>query len=76
MADDLGHEHAADGRAHEYSFWDYQGSAWKKGHGIRIDHLLLSPQVADRLEGVEIYKKAREMDKPSDHVPVIATLAD
>jgi exodeoxyribonuclease-3 len=67
---------AADGRSHEYSFWDYQGGAWPKGHGIRIDHLLMSPQAADRLEGVEIYKKAREMEKPSDHVPVIATLAD
>lgn len=66
---------ATDGRAHEYSFWDYQGGAWPKGHGIRIDHLLLSPQAADRLEGVEIYKKARAMDKPSDHVPVIATLS-
>ena len=66
----------ADGRAHEYSFWDYQAGAWQKGHGIRIDHLLLSPQAADRLEGVEIFKKARGLDKPSDHVPVIATLSD
>lgn len=66
----------ADGRAHEYSFWDYQAGAWQKGHGIRIDHLLLSPQAADRLENVEIYKKARGLEKPSDHVPVIATLAD
>ena len=67
---------ACDGRAHEYSFWDYQGGAWQKGHGIRIDHLLLSPQAADRLEKVEIYKTAREMEKPSDHVPVIAELTD
>lgn len=65
----------ADGRAHEYSFWDYQAGAWQKGHGIRIDHLLLSPQAADRLESVEIFKKARAMDKPSDHVPVIASFA-
>ncbi|WP_084419247.1 exodeoxyribonuclease III [Henriciella litoralis] len=67
---------AADGRAHQYSFWDYQAGAWQKGHGIRIDHLLLSPQAADRLTGVEIYKKARGLEKPSDHVPVIAELAD
>lgn len=67
---------AADGRAHEYSFWDYQASAWQKGHGIRIDHLLLSPQAADRLEKVEIFRKARSLEKPSDHVPVIAELAD
>ena len=59
------------GRAHQYSFWDYQGGAWAKDHGIRIDHLLCSPQAADRLAGVEIYRKARELKKPSDHVPVI-----
>ncbi len=60
-----------DGRAHQYSFWDYQGGAWAKDHGIRIDHLLCSPQAADQLAGVEIYRKARELKKPSDHVPVI-----
>ena len=62
---------ALDGRAHQYTFWDYQGGAWQKDHGIRIDHLLCSPQAADRLSGVEIYRKARELTKPSDHVPVI-----
>lgn len=62
-----------DGRAHQYSFWDYQGGAFAKDHGIRIDHLLCSPGAADRLTGVEIYRKARELDKPSDHVPVIGT---
>ncbi len=67
---------AADNRGHEYTFWDYQGGAWQKDHGIRIDHHLLSPQAADRLEGVEIYRKARGLEKPSDHVPVIVTLAD
>ena len=60
-----------DGRAHQYSFWDYQGGAFAKDHGIRIDHLLCSPAAADRLDGVEIYRKARELTKPSDHVPVI-----
>ena len=66
----------ADGAAHRYTFWDYQAGAWQKDHGIRIDHLLLSPQAADRLEGVEIFKKARGLEKASDHVPIIATLAD
>lgn len=65
-----------DARAHQYSFWDYQGGALAKDHGIRIDHHLCAPQVADRLEGVEIYRKAREMTKPSDHVPVIIEIAD
>jgi exodeoxyribonuclease III len=67
---------AHDGRAHQYTFWDYQGGAWKKDHGIRIDHHLLSPQAADRLFGVQIYKDARAQEKPSDHVPVIVELTD
>ncbi|MEO0466841.1 MAG: exodeoxyribonuclease III [Pseudomonadota bacterium] len=65
-----------DGRAHQYSFWDYQGGAWQKDHGIRIDHLLCSPAAADRLEGIEIFRKARALTKPSDHVPVIGTFSD
>ena len=67
---------ATDNRAHQYTFWDYQGGAFPKDHGIRIDHHLLSPQAADRLEKIEIHRKAREMDKPSDHVPVILTISD
>lgn len=67
---------ASDNRAHQYTFWDYQGGAFPKDHGIRIDHHLLSPQAADRLEGVEIYRKARELEKPSDHVPVVASFRD
>ena len=65
-----------DGRGHQYSFWDYQAGAFQKDNGIRIDHLLCSPQAADRLESVEIYRKARSLTKPSDHVPVIGVFAD
>ncbi len=65
---------AKDGRVHQYTFWDYQRGAWQRGHGIHIDHLLLSPQAADVLRGVEIAKDARAMEKPSDHVPVMAIL--
>jgi exodeoxyribonuclease-3 len=53
-----------------YSFWDYQAGAWQKNHGIRIDHLLLSPQAADRLVTAGIDKHVRAWEKPSDHVPV------
>jgi exodeoxyribonuclease-3 len=53
-----------------YTFWDFQSGAWRRNAGIRIDHLLLSPQAADRLEGVEIHRDVRGWDKPSDHVPV------
>ncbi|MAP94245.1 MAG: exodeoxyribonuclease III [Ponticaulis sp.] len=61
-------------KSHAYTFWDYQRGAWQKDHGIRIDHLLLSPEAGDRLEKVEIFKAARGLEKPSDHVPVIGHL--
>jgi exodeoxyribonuclease III len=57
-----------------YTFWDYQAGAWPRNNGIRIDHLLLSPQAADRLAGTVIDKDERDRDKPSDHVPVRAML--
>lgn len=57
-----------------YTFWDYQAGAWEKDHGIRIDHLLLSPQAADRLTGAGVDRAERGKEKPSDHVPVWATL--
>ncbi len=53
-----------------YSFWDYQAGAWQRNKGIRIDHLLLSAQAADRLIDVTIDKEMRAAEKPSDHVPV------
>ncbi|PZQ81142.1 MAG: exodeoxyribonuclease III [Ancylobacter novellus] len=58
-----------------YSFWDYQAGAWQRNNGIRIDHLLLSPQAADRLKATGIDKHVRDWEKPSDHVPVWADLA-
>ncbi len=60
--------------AGQYTFWDYQAGAWQKNHGIRIDHLLLSPQASDRLTGVGIDSYVRAWEKPSDHVPVWADL--
>ena len=53
-----------------YSFWDYQAGAWERDNGIRIDHLLLSPQAADLLRDARIDREVRGGDKPSDHVPV------
>jgi exodeoxyribonuclease-3 len=58
-----------------YTFWDYQGGAWQKNNGIRIDHVLLSPQAADRLAGAGIDRHVRAWEKPSDHVPVWVELA-
>jgi exodeoxyribonuclease-3 len=54
----------------QYSFWDYQAGAWERNNGIRIDHLLLSPQAADLLQDCQIDKQVRAGEKPSDHVPV------
>jgi exodeoxyribonuclease-3 len=60
---------------HQFTFWDYQAGAWQKNHGIRIDHLLLSPQAADRLVSCDIDSEPRGWEKPSDHVPVVMELA-
>lgn len=56
--------------APSYTFWDFQSGAWRRDNGIRIDHLMLSGQAADRLDGVSVHKHVRGWDKPSDHVPV------
>ena len=53
-----------------YTFWDFQAGAWERNNGIRIDHLLLSPQAADLLQTSGIDKAVRGRDRPSDHVPV------
>ncbi len=53
-----------------YTFWDYQAGAWDRNVGLRIDHALLSPRLADRLESVTIHKAERAKVQPSDHVPV------
>ena len=60
---------------HQFTFWDYQRGSWQKDHGIRIDHLLLSPQAADRLNQCEIDRHTRGWEKPSDHVPIWVDLA-
>ena len=66
---------ATDPRPGIYTFWDYQAGAWEKNNGIRIDHLLLSPQAADLMTDAGIDKGVRGRDKPSDHVPVWIELA-
>ncbi len=53
-----------------YSFWDYQAGAWQRNNGIRIDHILMTPQCADLMTDIGIEKEVRGRDKPSDHVPV------
>ena len=60
----------ADASGIRYTFWDYQRGAWEKDHGIRIDHLLMSPQAADRFKDAGVDRSERGKEKPSDHVPV------
>jgi len=59
---------------HQYTFWDYFRNAYDRDHGIRIDHVLLSPQAADKLQASEVHKHVRGREKPSDHAPVVVTL--
>lgn len=67
---------ALDPTPHKYTFWDYQGGAWQRDEGIRIDHLLLSPQAADRLTAAGIDTAPRAKPKASDHTPVWCELRE
>lgn len=62
--------------AHQYSYWDYVQRRWELDHGLRIDHLLLSPLAADRLLESGIDKGPRGQERASDHTPVWCTLTD
>jgi exodeoxyribonuclease-3 len=53
-----------------WTFWDYQAGAWQRDHGFRIDHVLLSPELADRLIASGVDKEYRGREKASDHTPV------
>ncbi|MBY7649433.1 MAG: exodeoxyribonuclease III [Candidatus Liberibacter europaeus] len=57
-----------------YSFWDYFSNSWKKNKGVRIDHLMLSPEAISFFQSSWIDKKPRGCEKPSDHSPVIVSL--
>ncbi len=57
-----------------FSWWDYRGNGFDAGKGMRIDHLLLSPQAVDKLASCEIQHNLRALERPSDHAPVMCTL--
>ena len=61
--------------SHKYTFWDYQAGRWNRDEGLRIDHLLLSPQAADRIAACDIDKSPRGKDRASDHTPIWCELA-
>ena len=54
----------------EYTFWDYFAGSWMKNHGMRIDHFLISNDLLDNLKKININKKPRSKNKPSDHTPI------
>jgi exodeoxyribonuclease-3 len=59
-----------------YTFWDYFRNAWRRNAGLRIDHLLLSPELATRLTAADVDREVRGWQKSSDHAPVWIELAD
>jgi exodeoxyribonuclease-3 len=67
--------HVLNPEPHTYTYWDYQQNAWPQDHGLRIDHLLLSPQAADRLIESGVDKAPRAAERASDHTPVWCTLS-
>ena len=54
----------------EYTFWDYFAGSWKKNYGMRIDHFLLSSSLIENIKSININKKPRSKEKPSDHTPI------
>jgi exodeoxyribonuclease-3 len=59
-----------------FSWWDYRQLAFPKNHGMRIDHILLSPPLAARCTASRIDRNERKGEKPSDHAPVLVELRD
>jgi exodeoxyribonuclease-3 len=55
----------------DFTHWDYQGGAWEKNHGIRIDHILLSASACSIICKFNTDSETRSLEKPSDHVPVL-----
>ena len=59
-----------------WSWWDYRNLAFRKNQGLRIDHILVSAALKDRVQACVIDKEPRKNERPSDHAPVILTLKD
>jgi exodeoxyribonuclease III len=57
-----------------FSWWDYRMMGFRRNLGLRIDHILLSPALAERCRACSIDKAPRKLERPSDHAPVLAEL--
>ncbi|MCL4315785.1 MAG: exodeoxyribonuclease III, partial [Gammaproteobacteria bacterium] len=55
-----------------YTWWDYRAGAFRRNHGLRIDHILLSPALRALCTGCRVDKAPRKLERPSDHAPVVA----
>jgi exodeoxyribonuclease-3 len=64
------------GEGEHFTYWDYFRRAFEQNRGIRIDHFLLSPALAEQLEACEIDKGPRAQTKPSDHTPIVLKLRE
>jgi exodeoxyribonuclease-3 len=62
------------GEPGQFTFWDYFREAFAHNRGVRIDHFLLSPEVAERLVSCTIDKTPRAQTRPSDHTPIMIEL--
>ena len=58
-----------------FSWWDYRMLGFRRNAGLRIDHILASPALAEALRACVIDRAPRKLEKPSDHAPVIAEFA-
>lgn len=58
-----------------FSWWDYRMLAFRRNHGLRIDHILLSPELTQRCANCRIDREPRKLERPSDHAPVIAEIS-
>lgn len=59
-----------------YSWWSYRNQDWRKSNrGRRLDHIWVTEELQERLNSHHIHMDARDWDRPSDHVPVMVTLA-
>ncbi|APR98242.1 exodeoxyribonuclease III [Wolbachia endosymbiont of Folsomia candida] len=58
----------------QFSWWNYQGNSLRNNQGMRIDHMLLSPQAVDKLETCYIDDRLRKLENPSDHTPVVCII--
>ncbi|MFN7039492.1 MAG: exodeoxyribonuclease III [Alphaproteobacteria bacterium] len=61
-------------KTQEFTWWDYRAGAFSRNQGMRIDHILLSPQAADLFNSIKIEKNIRNQEKPSDHAPITCVL--